>query len=251
MIDSWTDEEVRAKVSSVRFWYHSIELRPGIVTPGLHPSRDALALLDSIGLPRKMEGLRVLDIGCCDGFFAFEAERRGAEVVAIDYAPPEKTGFRVAAEILGSRIPYLVENVYALPRAELGTFDVVLMLGLLYHLRHPVLALDVARAMLRPTGMLFLETLASTVAVEDAAGAPIPLWQYLPRDSFGGDYTNKWAPNLAGLIATVEDSEFRVEASACKDNRACVRAVAVEDFHTRTARDLDLSRGLPGTRDGI
>lgn len=251
MIRSWTDEEVREKVSSVAFWYHSIELRPGIVTPGLHPSRAALAVLDSIGLPREMGGLRVLDIGCCDGYFAFEAERRGAEVVAVDYAPPDKTGFRVAAEILGSRIPYIVENVYALPKAELGTFDVVLMLGLLYHLRHPVLALDVARAMLRPSGTLFLETLASTVEVEDAARAPMPLWQYLPRDSFGGDYTNKWAPNLTGLVAAVEDSEFKVEASTCQNNRASLRAVAVEDFYARTARELDLSRGLPGTRDGI
>jgi len=251
MVETISDAEVRARIASVPFWYHSIELRPGIVTPGLHPSGSALAILDSIGLPRDARGLRVLDIGCCDGFFAFELERRGADVVAVDYAPKEKTGFGVAAEILGSCIPYVVENVYDLPKAGLGEFDAVLMLGLLYHLRHPLLALDVARAMVRTGGVLFLETLASDVAARDDSGELLPLWRYLPRDTVGSDFTNKWAPNLPGLIAAVEDCEFRVETSLQENDRASVRALAIEDPSLRAARALDWSRGEAASRAGL
>ena len=68
-------EEVQARVSGVRHWYHRIEVAPGVVTPGLHDSPAALRWLE---LPEKMDGQRVLDVGARDGFFSFEAERRGA-----------------------------------------------------------------------------------------------------------------------------------------------------------------------------
>jgi tRNA (mo5U34)-methyltransferase len=133
------DQLLQEKIASVPFWYHRIALKPGLVTPGINDSQAVLELLE---LPQHCSGARVLDIGARDGFFSFELERRGAEVLAIDYMPPDRTGFMVAKEILGSNVTYKVANVYDLDPGDYGTFDIVLFLGVLYHLRNPMLALD-------------------------------------------------------------------------------------------------------------
>src|SRR6266496_1047254 len=105
------DQLLQEKISSVPFWYHRIELKPGLITPGINDSQAVLKFLE---LPKDCSGLRVLDIGARDGFFSFELEQRGAEVLAIDYVPPDRTGFMVAKEILGSNVTYKVANVYDL-----------------------------------------------------------------------------------------------------------------------------------------
>src|SRR5262245_59952576 len=116
------DQHLQEKISSVPFWYHRIELKPGLITPGINDSQAVLELLE---LPKDCSRLRALDIGARDGFFSFEMERRGAEVLAIDYMPPNQTGFMVAKEILGSNVTYKVANVYGLDPKEYGTFDIV------------------------------------------------------------------------------------------------------------------------------
>src|SRR5262245_43953284 len=105
---------VRRRIGEHPHWYHRITLAPGIVTPGIHDSQQTLADLDQLGLPGDCSGLRVLDVGVRDGFFAFELERRGAEVTGIDSAPATGTGFPVAAGVLGSSVKYVVQNVYDL-----------------------------------------------------------------------------------------------------------------------------------------
>src|SRR5438105_6590169 len=87
-------------------WWHEIEVAPGIVTPGDDSNRMKLPILDSLGLPQKMAGWRALDIGCSDGYFSFEMEKRGAEVVAIDFVPETYTGFATARKILDSKVAY-------------------------------------------------------------------------------------------------------------------------------------------------
>lgn len=89
-------------------------------------------------------------------------ERRGAEVVAIDYALPNITGFNVAAKIFGSKVPYIVENVYDLNLETYGAFDIVLFLGVIYHLRNPLLALDKIHSVVKPGGLLFVESAIAT-----------------------------------------------------------------------------------------
>ncbi|GAH43317.1 unnamed protein product, partial [marine sediment metagenome] len=111
-------ETVRSLIEGHRHWYHQMELAPGIVTPGAHPSGKVLKQLDALGLPCEASGMRVLDVGCSDGFFSFEMERRGAEVVGIDYADPDATGFSTAARILDSRVTHRVRNVYNLTPEE-------------------------------------------------------------------------------------------------------------------------------------
>ena len=234
------------EVASHAGWYHRIELAPGLVTPGTHDSTAGLARLDALGLPRSCRGLRVLDVGCRDGFYAFELERRGAEVVGLDYADPEVTGFSIAARALGSRVRYVVANVYDLEPAAHGRFDLVLFLGVLYHLRNPMLALDRVRGVLETGGTLFAETQLTTRRAQ--ARSREPVWEFLPGGSLRGDGTNKWAPNLAGLEAVVEECLFRVERTLAEGDRAYLRAVAVEEPRRAFFRALDAARGWWGRK---
>src|SRR6478672_2048788 len=137
-------------------WHHRIEVAPGVWTPGL---QDTPTVLSQIEMPDDLTGMRVLDIGARDGFFTFEAERRGArEVVALDNEPPDHTGFGIAATLLGSKASYLTENVYSLDPERYGRFDLVLFLGVIYHLRHPLLALDRIHDVCAPEALLVVET---------------------------------------------------------------------------------------------
>src|SRR5215468_2825646 len=126
-----------------REWYHSIQIEPGLVTPGRKTARELSAMVEHIGLPSSLDGLSVLDIGAWDGFFSFEAERRGARrVVAYDLTPEDYFGFSTAKALLDSKVQYVEGSVYELSERAVGRFDVVLFLGVFYHLRYPLLALD-------------------------------------------------------------------------------------------------------------
>ena len=78
---------IRKMIADHGRWWHEIEVAPGIVTPGDDSNRMKLPILDSLGFPADLSGRRVLDIGCSDGYFSFEAEKRGAQVVAMDFVP--------------------------------------------------------------------------------------------------------------------------------------------------------------------
>jgi tRNA (mo5U34)-methyltransferase len=137
-------------------WYHTIEL-PGYTTPGWF---DLRPYVQRYGLPERLEGLRALDVGTWDGFWAFELERRGAEVVAIDVDderdydwPPRRRpaapavtdrgrGFRLARDLLTSRVERVSCNVYEATPERLGTFDLVFCGSVLTHLRDQLLALE-------------------------------------------------------------------------------------------------------------
>jgi tRNA (mo5U34)-methyltransferase len=139
-------------------WYHTLELAPGVITEGMF---DLRPVIDRYQLPERLEGLRVLDVGTWDGFWAFEMERRGAaEVVAIDLDDerdldwpaarrpesfPDKRrgdGFRLAHEVYGSRVDRREVSVYAATPEELGTFDLIFCGSVLIHLRDPMLAME-------------------------------------------------------------------------------------------------------------
>ena len=123
-------------------WFHTMDLGGGLRTVGIH---DPLTRLPLLGLPESLAGLSVLDVGAWDGFFAFECERRGAtRVVASDHFSwhgpgwGTKAGFEMAREALGSRVEDIDIDVMDLSPERIGTFDLVLFLGVLYHLRDPL-----------------------------------------------------------------------------------------------------------------
>jgi tRNA (mo5U34)-methyltransferase len=240
--------EVRALVDAVPHWHHIMRFPHGIVSPGVYDPRELFSFLE---LP-DLRGKRVLDVGARDGYFAFECERQGAEVVAVDYADMELTGFGAAKRIYGSAVKYVQANVYDLSPEQMGSFDVVLFLGVLYHLRHPLLALDRMRGLCRE--LLIVESLVCDARIFTgfetgrslAELAPtlvnVPLAQFLPVGRFHSDSTNKWVPNIACLQALLEDALFAPGPVRSWGDRALIHARPVDD--PRTERWVQLDRGL-------
>jgi tRNA (mo5U34)-methyltransferase len=196
-------------------WFHSIELAPGLVTPGRDDTR---ARLDVLKLPPDLRGKTVLDIGAWDGFFSFEAERRGAErVLAVDSFAwngsswSTKAGFEVAREALGSRVEDRELDVLDLSAEEVGRFDVVLLLGVLYHMKHPLLALE--RVADVTAGMLVLETHVDMTWTRRPAAA------FYPSHELGLDPTNWWGPNPEAVIGMLRAVGFRRVEVVTPDSR--------------------------------
>lgn len=150
------DMERLREIAAAEGWYHTIELAPGVVTDGMFDHRP---YVERYGLPQSLAGMRVLDVGTFEGFWAYEMERRGAEVVALDvpriqqldWPPrmrPAEDGergdrFRAAAAALGSSVEWVGMSVYdAEPERLGGTFDLVFCGSVLIHLRDPALALE-------------------------------------------------------------------------------------------------------------
>jgi len=198
-----TVPDLERRVAAHR-WYHSIDLGGGIVTHGIDDTPVRLARLD---LPASLEGLSVLDIGAWDGFFSFECERRGAaRVVATDYYSwhgsgwGAKAGFELAREALGSHVEDVDVDVMDIAPGRLGTFDLVLFLGVLYHLRHPLLAIEKIAAITR--GTLILET------VVDLVGLGRPAMAFYPDRELKADPTNWWGPNQEAVVGMLKSAGF-------------------------------------------
>lgn len=225
MTDSRVSYELCAKVAAHQPWYHTMELAPGVVTPGIFDLRETLRELPW----PDVRGLRCLDVATFDGFFAFEMERRGAaEVVATDieslmsldwtqHSRPHNIGdlqslgfgaagtgqgFRLAAEALGSSVVWRPMSVYDLDPVELGIFDVVMCGSILVHLRDPLRALEAVRSVC--AGSLVssepldvrLQIMARKRPVARLDGSALCQW---------------WSPNAAGHRQMLEVAGFEVE----------------------------------------
>ncbi len=229
---------LREKIDSVPHWYHRFEFSPGVTTPGVNDSATALTLLE---LPENLSGLRVLDIGARDGFFSFECERRGAsEVVAIDYMPAEQTGFPVAKEILGSKLNLIHDNVYNLTPAKYGRFDVVLFLGVMYHLPDPMRCLDILHDMMNLNATLYMET----VVIDDQLPAELskrPLMEFYPGLSKGEDRSNYWGMTEQCARAMLQENHLTCTATRRNGERGTFVAVKTDgekDYYLVISRNL-------------
>jgi len=186
-----------------RRWFHRIELAPGVFTPGVD---DTPRKAELIQFPADLTGLSVLDIGAYDGYFSFEAERRGASrVLAYDSLPPDLSGFDLARQILRSTVEHMVGSVYELDPTVVGRFDVVLFLGVIYHLRSPLLALQRIHAVCK--GVMYLESQISP----GSAGEEQLTAQFLPADELNHDPTNWWVPTRPCLEAWITSHGFEAE----------------------------------------
>lgn len=202
-------------MAEVGYWYHTLELAPGVVTPGHF---DLRGVLDRLPWP-DVAGRRCLDVATFDGCYAFELERRGAaEVVAIDlddaiqldWLPrevpagfaagqePIGEGFRLAHEVRGSAVQRISCNVYDLDPAELGTFDVVVCGALLQHLRDPFRALAAIRSVCRGE---FL-----SVELVDALSSLV--YGHTPMTRMVGHARTWTLPNVAGHRAWLHQAGF-------------------------------------------
>lgn len=223
-----TVDELRARADAVKWWHSGIELGHGIVTRGT--TNPAVTLLPYLRLPADMTGLSVADICTWDGYMAFECERRGAwSVVAVDSFAWEhpgdpltgghtgQAGFNLAHEARQSKVMPVVCDVLDLSKLHMGTFDVVLFLGVLYHMRHPLLALEKVATLAHD--LLIVETLVDMTHIDT------PVMRFYPGAEINNDPTNWWGPNPACVCAMLIDAGFaRVEWAPASGTRAVFHA---------------------------
>ncbi len=235
--------DARAAVASNPLWYHTMDVAPGVTTPGWF---DLRPVLDQLPWP-DVAGKRCLDVGTYDGQLAFELERRGAaEVVATDIsdhaqwdwparirargtaalpvmAGEKGKGFRVAAEILGSRARREEVSVYDLSPERVGTFDVVVCGSLTLHLRDPLRALEAIRSVCTGS-FLSAEELRPELEVGRARRRPVAELDGV------SELCQWWVPNRAGHRRMVEAAGFEVQRAS---RRYCIR---LGPAHPRPAR---------------
>ena len=192
-------QDMAASVSA-RFRYHSIELPDGSVLPGLQTIDHLRWRLGLFGLEEDLRGKRVLDVGAWDGWFSFECERRGAEVVAVDCVALDT--FLEARELLGSKVEYLTLDVTELSARRLGRFDIVLFFGVLYHLRHPLLGLE--KAVELATDRALIESFV--IDTEDRAVPAV--MEFYERTELGGQIDNWCGPSPECLLAMCRSAGF-------------------------------------------
>jgi|SRR5690242_5417369 len=215
---------LRERIEALGPWFHNLELA-GIETApdhflGNYPAFKWRLIADA--LPEDLTGWTVLDIGCNAGFYALEMKRRGADkVVAIDSDERYLRQAALAAEVTGLSLELHDMSVYDVACLR-QRFDLVLFMGVLYHLRHPLLALDLIRAHVA-NDMLVCQSLQrgcasvadiaddypfDETAIFDKPGAP--RMQFVER-RFAGDPTNWWVPNRSCIEAMLRSAGFRIE----------------------------------------
>jgi len=193
---------LRARVDRVGRWFHAIDLGRGVITPGAY---DPASKLHRFGIPEDLGGRRVLDVGAWDGFFSFECARRGAEVTSLDIWKPghnaTSEGYAVARAALGLHTEALRGSVFELDPGTHGVYDLVLFLGVLYHLEDPLGAI---RRLHDVTGdRLIIETEC------DLAFCRRPAAAFYPTTELAGDATNWFAPNARALLGMLTSAGFR------------------------------------------
>jgi tRNA (mo5U34)-methyltransferase len=219
MAERVSGDRLREEVAAVT-WYHTIELPQGVVTAGEYDLRPTLA---KVPFPESLSGQRCLDVGTHDGFWAFEMERRGGSVVAIDLEDPtqldwpvpvpsidegmqqflaeRRRAFRLAHQALDSKVERMDLSVYNLSVDAVGTFDFAFIGTLLHHLRDPVLALTAIRRVV--TGRLLICAVFSASKTLLYPRTPLvelvdvhePFWNY---------------PNIAGLKRQITSGGWRI-----------------------------------------
>jgi tRNA (mo5U34)-methyltransferase len=211
VIKNWT----RSLIKKEDYWFHKIELGPDLVTPGWDDPKNSK--LPYFGLPARMEGMRVLDVGCCEGFFSFEAERRAAkEVIGIDPMPGSIRRLTICSDYLGSKVTGLACNVYELDQ-DVRTFDMVFFFGVLYHLRHPLLALEKILSVCTGTLLMQTHSLSENDPTVDRIPevGKIPMAKFCPFGVQSGpnkeihDPTVFWIPNAEGAKAMLLSTGFK------------------------------------------
>jgi tRNA (mo5U34)-methyltransferase len=215
--------DIRKRVDELGEWFHNIDLH-GVQTAPNHFLGDYPAIkwrTFEHAIPRDLKGMSVLDIGCNGGFYSIEMKRRGADrVVGIDSDEGYLAQARFAAEVSGAEIEFRKLCVYDIEQLH-EKFDLVLFMGVLYHLRHPLLALDLIREHAAGDLMVFQSLLrgsAQTMPIaEDYPFSETQIFEErdFPKMSFvehnyTGDPTNWWIPNRACVEAMLRSAGFTI-----------------------------------------
>jgi tRNA (mo5U34)-methyltransferase len=223
---SLTEAELSQKITDLGPWFHNLRLRGISTAPnhflGDYPSFKWQNFRDA--LPADMTGMSVLDVGCNAGFYSIQMKQRGAaRVLGIDHDELYLKQARFAAEVLDLDIEFRQHSVY-----EVGSlnerFDLIFFMGVFYHLRHPLLALDLLRQHVAKDWFVFQSMLRGSRTVSavsqdyefsestvfDKPGFPK---MHFVEHSYSHDPTNWWIPNRACAEAVLRSAGFRIQSS--------------------------------------
>ena len=217
-------DDIGRAINDLAPWFHNLHLPSGHQTAPDHPLGDFPSYkwrAMSRSVPEDLSGWTVLDIGCNAGSHSFALAARGASVLGVDHDEHYLRQARWAAEQFGvvDRIEFERMGVYDLADVD-DTFDLVLFMGVMYHLRYPLLALDLVASKVRR--MLVMQTLMlpgdevvatpEDLPFDDASEMRTPGWPVMAfiEHRMAGDHTNWWAPNAAAVEAMLRSTGMRV-----------------------------------------
>jgi tRNA (mo5U34)-methyltransferase len=234
-----TADVIHRRVHELGEWFHNLDLGGVQTAPqhflGDYPSVKWQRFAHAI--PQDLRGRTVLDIGCNAGFYALEMKRRGADrVLGVDRDPRYLAQARFAAEVAGLDVELRQMSVYDLP--TLGErFDLVLFMGVFYHLRHPLLALDILYEHAAGDTLVFQSMhrgspevcpvspdypFTATAQFEHPAYPSL----YFVEHRYAGDPTNWWIPNRAGVEAMLRSAGFAITDHPEEEVYICRRVAA-------------------------
>jgi tRNA (mo5U34)-methyltransferase len=231
------DDDLARRIEELGPWFHNLHLGPYQTAPdhflGDFPRTKFERFAHAI--PDRLDGKSVLDIGCNAGFYSLEMKRRGASrVLGVDHDPHYLRQASLAAEVQGLDVEFRQLEVYDV--GALGeTFDVVIFMGVLYHLRHPLLALDLIREHVAGDMLIFQSLQRGSEKVLDVPervpfseeamfeeeGYPV---LHFIEHWYAEDWTNWFVPNRAATEAMLRTAGFAIETRASEDVYICRRA---------------------------
>lgn len=255
--DAVTDSDERAhltqRISELGEWFHNLNLH-GVHTAPHHflgdfPSIKWRQIAHAI--PPDLSGATVLDIGCNGGFYSIEMKKRGASrVLGIDVDDRYLNQARFAAETLGIDLDLEKCSVYDVDTLP-GQFDYVLFMGVFYHLRYPLFALD--KVIKKVSGKLIFQTMVRGSAEVQHWESDYPFWNteifeernfpamYFVEKSYSHDPTNWWIPNRAAVEAMIRSSGLSIDAHPEPETWICTPSAV------KTGGAYILDRELDGT----
>jgi tRNA (mo5U34)-methyltransferase len=248
--EAGTAQALRRDIERLGPWFHNLELPGGVRTAPDHflggdfPRFKWLQIAPH--LPQDLRGWRVLDVGCNAGFYSFELARRGASVVAIDVEPLYLAQARWAARqfSLEDRIEFHQLGVYDVAGWS-DSFDLVWFMGVFYHLRYPLLALDLLARKTRRLMVFQTLTMPGETVYANTADHPItereplldPGWPKMAfiEHKFAGDPSNWWVPNHAGCEAMLRSAGLRVVGRPAEEIYLCEPGAAPQNAQLPSA----------------
>ncbi len=232
----WTKDRIRSRAETLGPWFHNLDLH-GVRTAPEHFLGDFPQVKwqrFQHCLPADLAGKTVLDIGCNAGFYSMEMKRRGADrVLGVDFDADYLAQARFAAEVEGLDIEFRQLSVYDVATLR-ERFDIVFFIGVFYHLRHPLLALDLIHDHVARDLLIFQSMQRGADDITDVA-ADYEFWDrsvfdeagypkmHFIEHSYAHDNTNWWAPNRAGSAAMLRSAGFAIEANPEEEMFICRR----------------------------
>jgi tRNA (mo5U34)-methyltransferase len=220
---SFSPEDIARRIGELGEWFQNMDLG-GVPTAPSHFLGDYPAIKwrrFAHAVPANLTGKTVLDIGCNAGFYSLEMKRRGAErVVGIDFDPAYLAQARFAAEITGLDVEFRQLSIYDVAQLQ-EQFDVVIFMGVLYHLRHPLLAMDLIYEHVARDMMIFQSMQRGSQNIP-RLDSDYPFWEteifrqpdypvmHFVEHDYAHDPTNWWIPNRACVEAMLRSSGFEI-----------------------------------------